>query len=632
MTTPTPLTSSTSIPLKLTQNNFLLWQTQLLPILNSCGLENILEDDPPTITTVDNIGTVIYNLAYQAWRQCNQSILALIVSSLSESVLAFVISKQTSKEAWEVIRRNYSSHSKSRIMELHNYLHNIQKGSMAMDEYVKEIRTIYEELNIVGQVIDESVIVFAFLRGLPPEYTPFIVGLNARPENPNLEDTIAQIRSHEVMLAFKQQKTQTDPSFSPEANLAQQEATTSSARNREQQNGRSGRARGRKRGRYTPRCQLCGQIGHRAHDCRERFNRNFHGWNPQSNSENSAPWQTGTHTHPPQAYYTTIYTPSEHLVNLSWYHDSGTTHHITSNIDNLQQSAPYNGPNQLYIGNGQGLNIASFRNSLLHTNHRMLKLHNILHVPHIKKNLLYVHRLTSNNDVVFEFHPPFCLIKDRKMRAALLRRMVKDGLYCLDSSAPSQAMVGECATSTTWHNRLGHPHFRILQIIIAKYGLHVTHRDGPFMCDFCCNSKVHKDAFVRAFRKTSQPLKLIHSDLWGSAPTLSHYGFRYYVIFIDDFSKYTWLFLLKKKSDISIIFLMFQAQVECQFSTKVCVFQFDGGGEFQALRSHFQKIGIIHQLYCPHIPKQNGTTERKHRHLIETVLSMIHQASLPQKF
>lgn len=64
---------------------------------------------------------------------------------------------------------------------------------------------------------------------------------------------------------------------------------------------------------------------------------------------------------------------------------------------------------------------------------------------------------------------------------------------------------------------------------------------------------------------------------------LSHFCFQYYVIFIDDFSKYIWLFLMKKKSDVFTIFLNFQAQVEHQFSTKICMLQSNGGGEFQAL-------------------------------------------------
>lgn len=75
--------------------------------------------------------------------------------------------------------------------------------------------------------------------------------------------------------------------------------------------------------------------------------------------------------------------------------------------------------------------------------------------------------------------------------------------------------------------------------------------------------------------KSTKPLELIHSDVWGPAPILSHFGFSYYLIFIDDFSKYTWLFPLKQKSDVLSIFAEFHIKVEKQFSEKILSFQSD---------------------------------------------------------
>lgn len=75
------------------------------------------------------------------------------------------------------------------------------------------------------------------------------------------------------------------------------------------------------------------------------------------------------------------------------------------------------------------------------------------------------------------------------MGVMLLCIMIKDGLYCLDSSIQPQAMVDERAPSITWHNHLGHFHFYILQTIIVKYGLTVTHHNSHFTCDSCYISK-----------------------------------------------------------------------------------------------------------------------------------------------
>ena len=79
---------------------------------------------------------------------------------------------------------------------------------------------------------------------------------------------------------------------------------------------------------------------------------------------------------------------------------------------------------------------------------------------------------------------------------------------------------------------------------------------------------------------STAPSQLIHSDLWGLAPELSCGGFRYYLIFIDDFSKYTWIFPLIRKSETFTYFCQFKLAVENQFGTKIKCFQSSGGLEY----------------------------------------------------
>jgi len=110
--------------------------------------------------------------------------------------------------------------------------------------------------------------------------------------------------------------------------------------------------------------------------------------------------------------------------------------------------------------------------------------------------------------------------------------------------------------------------------------------------------------------------------VWGPAPkSVGHY--QYYVSFIDDFSKFTWIFLLKNRSDVYQVFLDFQKLVERQFNRKIMTMQTDWGGEYQKLNSFFKQIGIIHHVSCPHAHQQNGSAERKHRHIVEVGLSLL---------
>src|SRR4051812_11335930 len=105
-----------------------------------------------------------------------------------------------------------------------------------------------------------------------------------------------------------------------------------------------------------------------------------------------------------------------------------------------------------------------------------------------------------------------------------------------------------------------------------------------------------------------------------------------YVSFIDDFRKFTWIYLLKSKSEVLSIFQEFQKLVERQFNRKNIAVQSDRGGEYEKLNSFFQELGISHHVSCPHAHQQNGSAERKHRHIVEVGLSLLAAASMPLKF
>ena len=106
----------------------------------------------------------------------------------------------------------------------------------------------------------------------------------------------------------------------------------------------------------------------------------------------------------------------------------------------------------------------------------------------------------------------------------------------------------------------------------------------------------------------------------------------YYVSFIDDYSKFSWIYLLKKRSDVFQVFKNFQALVERQFYSKILVVQSDWGGEYEKLNSFFQTLGISHHVSCPLAHQQNGSAERKYRHIVEVGLALLAGASMTLKF
>jgi histone deacetylase 1/2 len=101
------------------------------------------------------------------------------------------------------------------------------------------------------------------------------------------------------------------------------------------------------------------------------------------------------------------------------------------------------------------------------------------------------------------------------------------------------------------------------------------------------------------------------------------------VSFIDGFSHFTWLYLLKRKSDVFNVFIQFQCHAERLLSRKIIHVQTDWGGEYIKLNKFFSDLGVSHRVSCPHTHQQNGTAERKHRHIVETGLTLLAHASVP---
>jgi transposase InsO family protein len=114
----------------------------------------------------------------------------------------------------------------------------------------------------------------------------------------------------------------------------------------------------------------------------------------------------------------------------------------------------------------------------------------------------------------------------------------------------------------------------------------------------------------------------------------SHEKFKYYVTFIDDHSRFTWVYFLRSKSEVFHTFTEFFAYVANQFSAYIKTLRTDSGGEY--LSTEFQAFltskGILHQRSCPSTPQQNGVAVRKNRHLLDVVRTLLLESSVPSMF
>ncbi|MCO5578437.1 hypothetical protein L7F22_032279 [Adiantum nelumboides] len=211
---------------------------------------------------------------------------------------------------------------------------------------------------------------------------------------------------------------------------------------------------------------------------------------------------------------------------------------------------------------------------------------------------------------------------------------LENGLFVLDRYEKQiQTCIAETKTQAMqdaelWHARFGHVGYGSLMTLQRHNMVHdlsLLEMPPRHVCEGCVLGKMHRFAFsqdgsVRATRK----LQLVHSDVCGPMRTPSVGNSLYFVTFIDDFSRFFWVYPLKAKSNVYAIFQHYVSMVENETDCKVQTLCTDRGGEYMsgAFKDFLEKKGIKHQCTMLYTPQQNGVAERKNRPLLHMNLGM----------
>ena len=112
--------------------------------------------------------------------------------------------------------------------------------------------------------------------------------------------------------------------------------------------------------------------------------------------------------------------------------------------------------------------------------------------------------------------------------------------------------------------------------------------------------KSHRVYFPVSLNKSDILFALIHYDVWGPFPLTTSFGHRWFVIFVDDCTRMTWLYQMKTKAKVFTIFQAIHAMVQTQLSAKIQVLRLDNGREFinHQYQTYFQHHGLIHETSC----------------------------------
>ena len=180
-----------------------------------------------------------------------------------------------------------------------------------------------------------------------------------------------------------------------------------------------------------------------------------------------------------------------------------------------------------------------------------------------------------------------------------------------------------------WHYRLGHLYKKILDQLSKSYD--DIHYDSLNVCAPCHLAKQHKLPFPLSKTRIDNAFDPLHLDIWRPFGTPSIHGHKFFLFVVDDFTRHTWVFLMKSKSETSGLLNSFVMLTKNQFNQSIKIMRTDNDQEFCWLE-FYEKHGIIHQKTCVETPQQNSIVERKHNYILNITRCLMFQSKLPKVF
>ena len=324
----------------------------------------------------------------------------------------------------------------------------------------------------------------------------------------------------------------------------------------------------------------------------------------------------------------------------NWIVDSGATCHMGNDKSIFVEYQSFKRPEKVMLGDGRCLNavgrgLVALMMKLPDGKKRRCKLKDTLFVPDLSYNLLSVSKVSKAGKVT-EFDRSGCQIVDSNKKLIACGSRC-GSLYILECESCDHATVA-LAKEDVWHRRYGHlgaQGLRQLAVEGLVEGFDYGGSKNVSFCESCTEGKHHRNPFPSASgERAKELLELVYSDVCGKVNTKSLGGAEYFLTFIDDKSRYVWVYLLKKKNEVFKRFLEWKAMVENGCGRKLKVLRSDNGGEYigQQFQEYLKSEGVRHELTVPKTPQQNGVAERLNRTLMEMVRTMLIESHLDQRF
>ncbi|GKB48852.1 retrovirus-related pol polyprotein from transposon TNT 1-94, partial [Tanacetum coccineum] len=357
---------------------------------------------------------------------------------------------------------------------------------------------------------------------------------------------------------------------------------------------------------FSLKCYNCHKKGHLARDCQSK--KVVESNNVTSKCEDEWDFEASFAADEEEFAFATITSDKKIDYENDWIVDSGCSNHMTGDKEKLKDVSKYTGSRVVMTENNSKLPIAHVGNTIVSPlcNDTDVSLKDVFHVPGMKKNLMSVAQLTSPGQYVLFGPQDVKVYQNLEVHddpVMMGQRM--ESVYVMSAETAYVDKARRNETADLWHMRLS-----------CQYG------------------KAHRLPYEESKFKAKEPLELIHSDVFGPVKQPSIGENRYMVTFIDDFSRYVWVYFMKNKSDTLAKFKEFKKSAEAEIGKDVRCLRTDNGGEYTSdeFSNYLQETKVRHQFTCANTPQQNGVSERKNRHLAEICRSMLHAKNVPGQF